>query len=98
MVAFKRIAVALSMIPAILAAGVPRLDKSKAALLVVDHQVGLFELVKDISPTEYRNNIVAHAELGVLFGLPTILTTSAENGLFCPTEPLLMSCADPAFS
>ncbi|KAH6900821.1 Isochorismatase-like protein [Coprinopsis sp. MPI-PUGE-AT-0042] len=56
---------------------VPRLDKSKAALLVVDHQVGLFEL--------YRNNIVAHAELGVLFDLPTILTTSAENG---PNGPL----------
>ena len=62
---------------------VPRLDRSKAALLVVDHQVGLFEIVKDINIIEYRNNIVAHAELGVVFDLPTILTTSAENGE-CP--------------
>ncbi|KAH6905883.1 Isochorismatase-like protein [Coprinopsis sp. MPI-PUGE-AT-0042] len=85
MVSFKSLALVVSLIPAILAAGVPRLDKSKAALLVVDHQVGLFELVQDINPAEYRNNIVAHAELGVLFGLPTILTTSAENG---PNGPL----------
>lgn len=94
MVAFKRFAVALSLIPAILAAGLPRLDKSKAALLVVDHQIGLFELVKDINPVEYRNNIIAHAELGALFGLPTILTTSAENGRSPAMKPMLSLISD----
>ncbi|KAH6884310.1 ycaC protein [Coprinopsis sp. MPI-PUGE-AT-0042] len=64
---------------------IPRIDKSKAALLIVDHQVGLFELVRDINPTEFRNNIVAHAEIGVVWDLPTILTTSAETG---PNGPL----------
>ncbi|KAJ2912949.1 hypothetical protein MD484_g7468, partial [Candolleomyces efflorescens] len=68
-----------------LAAGTPRIDKNKAALLVVDHQVGLFQLVKDINPSEYVNNIVAHAALGPLFNLPTVLTTSAETG---PNGPL----------
>jgi hypothetical protein len=65
-----------------LAAGTPRIDKTKAALLVVDHQVGLFHMVKDINPSEYVNNIVAHAALGPLFNLPTVLTTSAETGRF----------------
>lgn len=49
-------------------------------LLVVDHQLGLAQLVRDYSPTEFRNNILAHAALGNLFNLPTILTTSAETG------------------
>ena len=55
----------LSLISGIFAAGVPRLDKPKAALVVVDHQVGLFEIVKDISPVVFRKNVFAHAELGI---------------------------------
>jgi nicotinamidase-related amidase len=62
-----------------------RLDKSKAILLIVDHQLGLLQLVKDYTPTEFRNNVLAHAALGPLFNLPTILTTSAETG---PNGPL----------
>ncbi|KIJ42679.1 hypothetical protein M422DRAFT_170847 [Sphaerobolus stellatus SS14] len=63
-----------------------RLDKNNAVLLIVDHQVGLFQLVRDFSPEEFRNNIIAHAALGKVFGLPTVLTTSAETG---PNGPLL---------
>ncbi|KAF7511823.1 hypothetical protein GJ744_003554 [Endocarpon pusillum] len=62
-----------------------RLDKENAVLLVVDEQVGLSQLVRDYTPTEFRNNMLAHAALGKLFNLPTILTTSAETG---PNGPL----------
>ncbi|KAF5349224.1 hypothetical protein D9756_009489 [Leucocoprinus leucothites] len=62
-----------------------RLDKKNAVLLIVDHQVGLFQLVRDQSPEEYRANVLAHAALGKAFDLPTILTSSAENG---PNGPL----------
>jgi hypothetical protein len=57
-----------------------RLNKSDAMLLVVDHQMGLFQLVRDYSPDEYKNNILAHAAIGKVFDLPTILTSSAEHG------------------
>ncbi|KAG9234029.1 Isochorismatase-like protein [Amylocarpus encephaloides] len=57
-----------------------RLNKTDAALLVVDHQLGLSTLVRDIEPVAYRQNILGHAALGNLFSLPTILTTSAETG------------------
>lgn len=57
-----------------------RLNKSDAALLVVDHQIGLSELVRDYSPVEFRNNILAHSALANLFNLPTVLTTSADTG------------------
>ncbi|KXN81085.1 hypothetical protein AN958_06119 [Leucoagaricus sp. SymC.cos] len=56
-----------------------RIDKNDAALLIIDHQVGLFQMVKDFTPAEFRNNILAHASLGKLFNLPVILTTSTES-------------------
>ena len=57
-----------------------RIDKDNAVLLVVDHQEGLFQLARDRTPADMKSNILAHAALGKVFGLPTILTTSAETG------------------
>ena len=57
-----------------------RLDKSQAMLLIVDLQEGLFQMARDFTPVNFMNNILAHAELGRVFNLPTILTTSAETG------------------
>jgi nicotinamidase-related amidase len=62
------------------AAGGPPLSAETAALLLVDHQVGLFSLVGDYTPDEFRNNVLALAGCGKTFKLPTILTTSAESG------------------
>ncbi|UQZ91222.1 hydrolase [Deltaproteobacteria bacterium Smac51] len=63
-----------------------RMDKDKAALLMVDHQTGLFSLVQDFEPAEFKNNVLALAALGKFFNLPTILSTSLEEG---PNGPLL---------
>ncbi len=58
----------------------PMLSADNAALLLVDHQVGLFSLVQDYEPDEFRNNVLALAGCGKTFKLPSILTTSAETG------------------
>ena len=63
-----------------------RLDKSQAAVLMVDHQAGLLSLVRDIEPDKFKNNVLAMADLARYFKLPTILTTSFENG---PNGPLV---------
>ena len=63
-----------------------RLDKDQAAVLLVDHQAGLLSLVRDIEPDKFRNNVLAVADLAAYFKLPTILTTSFENG---PNGPLM---------
>lgn len=63
-----------------------RLDKSNAAVLMVDHQAGLSSLVRDIEPDKFRNNVLALADLAKYFQLPTILTTSFENG---PNGPMM---------
>ena len=57
-----------------------RLDKSNAAVLLVDHQTGLLSLVRDIDPDKFKNNVLALADLAKYFKLPTILTTSFEDG------------------
>ncbi len=43
-------------------------------------QEGLFSLARDYDATQYRNAIYAHAEIGKMFGLPVIMSTSAETG------------------
>lgn len=63
-----------------------RLDKQQAAVLLVDHQTGLLSLVRDIDPDRFKNNVLALADLAKYFGLPTILTTSFEDG---PNGPLM---------
>ena len=57
-----------------------RLDKNDAAMLLVDHQTGLLSLVRDIDLDKFKNNVLATADLAKYFNLPTILTTSFENG------------------
>jgi Isochorismatase family len=39
-----------------------RLDKSQAALLLVDHLAGLLCLVRDIEPDRFKNNVLALAD------------------------------------
>ncbi|HRQ06435.1 MAG TPA: isochorismate family cysteine hydrolase YcaC [Nitrosomonas halophila] len=63
-----------------------RLDKNNAAVLLIDHQTGLLSLVRDIDPDRFKNNVLALADLTKYFNLPTILTTSFEEG---PNGPLV---------
>jgi nicotinamidase-related amidase len=66
-----------------------RLDKTQAATLLVDHQAGLISLVQDFPPNEFKNNVLALAALAKFFKLPTILTTSFEEGPNGPIVPEL---------
>lgn len=66
-----------------------RLNKEDAAVLLVDHQAGLLSLVRDIDPDKFKNNVLALADAAKYFGLPTILTTSFEDGPNGPIVPEL---------
>ncbi|KAI8649648.1 Isochorismatase domain-containing protein [Fusarium keratoplasticum] len=50
-----------------------RLDKDDEMLIVVDHQVGLYNLARDFDPTLFRDQLLAHTALGKVFNLPEIL-------------------------
>lgn len=68
-----------------------RLDKNDSAVLLVDHQTGLLSLVRDIEPDTFKNNVLALADSAKYFNLPTILTTSFEDG---PNGPLVPEIKD----
>jgi nicotinamidase-related amidase len=63
-----------------------RLSKDDAAVLFVDHQTGLTAMVQDYSPSEFKNGVLALADIAKYFQLPAILTTSFETG---PNGPLV---------
>lgn len=63
------------------------LTPENATLLLIDHQVGLLQLVRDMSPEEFKNNVLGLAKTGKAFELPVVLTTSRDwgpNGLLLP--------------
>jgi nicotinamidase-related amidase len=64
----------------------PRLDKDQAAVLLVDHQAGLLSLVRDIDPDRFQEQRAGIGGPGEILRLPTILTTSFEDG---PNGPLV---------
>lgn len=62
------------------------IDTSDTAILLLDHQAGLFQTVKDISVAELRANTVMLAKLATLLKIPVITTASEPNG---PNGPLM---------
>src|SRR3974377_290351 len=68
------------------AGGKALLDPTDSALLLLDHQSGLFQNVKDISVAELRANTTALAKLATLQQIPVITTASVPDG---PNGPLM---------
>ena len=62
------------------------LDPTDTLFLMLDHQSGLFQNVKDISVAELRANTTALAKLATLQQIPVITTASVPEG---PNGPLM---------
>jgi nicotinamidase-related amidase len=65
------------------------LTSDNAAVLLVDHQVGLYSGVRDISLLELKHNVTGLAKAAQRLGLPTIVTTTAADGMWGPLIPEL---------
>lgn len=64
----------------------PTIDSSDAAMLLIDHQSGLFQIVKDIDMPQLRANAIALAKAAKLLNMPVITTASVPQG---PNGPLI---------
>jgi nicotinamidase-related amidase len=69
------------------------LDPHDAVLLLLDHQTGLFQTVKDVPVDDLRRNTVVLAKIAELGKLPIITTASEPNG---PNGPLMPELAEVA--
>src|SRR5258708_30616028 len=56
-----------------------RLTPDNAALLLIDHQVGLFTGVRDIPVAELKHNVVALAKAVRVLGVPIIVTATSPE-------------------
>src|ERR1700746_1750474 len=66
------------------------LTSQNAALVLVDHQVGLMTGVRDYSTGELKHNVVALAKTARALKLPIIVTTTARDSRWGPTFPELV--------
>jgi nicotinamidase-related amidase len=68
-----------------------RFSVEDAALILIDHQSGIMQLVHDYSPAEFRNNVLALAKIAKVYDLPTVITSSYEQGPNGPIIPELLA-------
>jgi len=67
------------------------LTSQNAALVLVDHQVGLMSGVRDYSTGELKHNVVALAKAAKALNLPIVVTTTARDSMWGrPTFPELV--------
>ena len=62
------------------------IDPDDAVLLLIDHQSGLFQLVRDIDQSTLRAHVCALAKVARLAKIPTFTTGSVPDG---PNGPLI---------
>lgn len=62
------------------------IDPQDAVMLLIDHQSGLFQLVRDIELPVLRSHVTALAKISHLAKIPTFTTASVPDG---PNGPLI---------
>lgn len=62
------------------------INPDETAMLLIDHQSGLFQLVKDIPVPDLRRNAIALAKVATLLKMPVITSASVPDG---PNGPLI---------
>ncbi len=62
------------------------IDPDDAVMLLIDHQSGLFQTVKDLQVLDLRANVVTLAKVAALAKIPVITTASVPQG---PNGPLI---------
>ena len=67
--------------------GVALIDPRDTVILLLDHQSGLFQTVKDIPVADLRRNVAMIAKLATLLDIPVITTASEPNGSNGPLMP-----------
>jgi nicotinamidase-related amidase len=71
---------------------------ANSALLLIDHQVGTMQLIKNIERTFVRKMAVALAKTAKILDLPVVISSSQEDRLQGPVIPELKELLPDAFA
>src|SRR5882672_6191035 len=74
----------------------PTIDPADTVMLLIDHQSGLFQTVKDMPMPELRARAAALAKIATLSNLPVITSASVPQGPNGPMIPEIMQNAPHA--
>ncbi|MFE4370126.1 isochorismatase family protein [Streptomyces sp. NPDC056835] len=66
------------------------ITRENAAVVLVDHQVGLLSGVRDIPVGELKHNVAALAKAAAALDIPLVTTTTAAASMWGPTAPELV--------
>ncbi|GAB2873118.1 isochorismate family cysteine hydrolase YcaC [Paraburkholderia jirisanensis] len=66
-----------------------KMTRNNTAVLLIDHQVGLFSGVRDIDLAELKHNVVGLARAAQVLGLPIVAVTTARDSMWGETIPEL---------
>ncbi|MGB0696797.1 MAG: isochorismatase family protein [Rhodospirillaceae bacterium] len=74
-----------------------RFTPENTALLLIDHQVGTMQLIKNIDMEQAKRMSLALAKAARILGIPTVLTSSQEDRVQGPLLPELAEILPEAF-
>jgi nicotinamidase-related amidase len=76
----------------------PHFKPDQCALLLIDHQVGTTQLIKNITADQSIRNAVTLAKAALAFDMPIVMTSSQEDHVQGPLHPSLARTAPDAFA
>ena len=79
-------------------AKMPTFTPANSALLLIDHQIGTMQLIKNLPLDVVKRNTLALARTARLLNIPVVLTSSQEEKLQGPLLPELASILPDAFA
>ena len=69
-----------------------------AALVLIDHQVGTTQLIKNIIPDTSIRNAVLLGHAALAYGMPIVLTSSQEDRIQGPIHPAIQEAMPDAYA
>ena len=79
-------------------AAMPTFTPADSALLLIDHQTGTMQLIKNLPLAVAKRNTLALAKTASLLNIPVVLTSSQEEKLQGPLLPELADILPDAFA
>ena len=79
-------------------AKIPTFTPADSALLLIDHQIGTMQLIKNIPLDVAKRNTLALAKTAKILNIPVVLTSSQEQNLQGPLLPELQQILPDAFA
>jgi nicotinamidase-related amidase len=76
----------------------PHFKPETCALVLIDHQVGTMQLIRNITPDESVRNAVLLGKAALAFEMPIVMTSSQEDHIQGPLHQSLQRVMPDAFA